>query len=182
MSSLAAAILWWGLKPSFLSCMTSSRNSTTVKPSAVWERTSLAMRSSSTAESTVRKSCVKGPGALTRPVASAAEQGSAWPGLRLAGWPQGTPRYLAMNFAASFDPYFTSCLAASILWHSSAPSILPSMTSMKKSMMSRPSSVFSRTMSARVGGFRLVLFRRLYQTCVLLCGRIGWLSRGSSRS
>ena len=29
----------------------------------------------------------------------------------------GTPLYLAMNSAASLDPYFTSCLAASILWH-----------------------------------------------------------------
>ena len=62
-----------------------------------------------------------------------------------------------MNLAASFDPYFTSCLAVSILWHSSAPSTLASMTSRKKSMMRLPSSVFSRTMSARVGGFRSVV-------------------------
>ena len=71
-------------------------------------------------------------------------------------WPHGTPLYLARNSAASFDPYFTSCLAASILWQSSAPSILPVMTSVKKSMMRRPSPVFSRTMSAIVGGFRSV--------------------------
>ena len=62
-----------------------------------------------------------------------------------------------MNSAASFDPYFTSCLAASILWQSSAPSILPVMTSVKKSMMSAPSPVFSRTMSAIVGGLRSVV-------------------------
>ena len=72
-------------------------------------------------------------------------------------WPQGTPLYLARNSAASFDPYFTSCLAASILWQSSAPSILPVMTSVKKSMMSAPSPVFSRTMSAIVGGLRSVV-------------------------
>ena len=157
MSSLAAAILWWGLKPSFLSCMTSSRNSMTVPPSAVWARTSLAMRSSSTAESTVRRSSVNGPGAFRVAAAgafSSPEQGSAGTRRPRVEWPQGTPRYLAMNLAASFDPYFTSCLAASILWHSSAPSILSSMTSRKKSMMRRPSSVFSRTMSASVGGFR----------------------------
>ena len=64
---------------------------------------------------------------------------------------------MARNSAASFDPYFTSCLAASILWQSSAPSILPVMTSVKKSMMSAPSPVFSRTMSAIVGGLRSVV-------------------------
>ena len=46
MSSLAAAILWWVLKPSVLSCITSSRNSMMVPASAVWARMSLAMRNS----------------------------------------------------------------------------------------------------------------------------------------
>ena len=139
MSSLAAAILWWVLKPSVLSCITSSRNSMMVPASAVWARMSLAMRNSSIPESTVRKSRVRVAGAFrvtsTR-VLSSAEQGSAWLGRPLMEWPHGTPLYLAMNSAASFDPYFTSCLAASILWQSSAPSILPVMTSVKKSMMS----------------------------------------------
>ena len=159
MSSLAAAILWWVLKPSVLSCMTSSRNSMMVSPWAVWARMSLAMRNSSIPERTVRKSRVRVAGAFrvtsTR-VLSSAEQGSAGSGRPLMEWPHGTPLYLAMNSAASFDPYFTSCLAASILWQSSAPSILPVMTSVKKSMMSAPSPVFSRTMSAMVGGFRSV--------------------------
>ena len=52
MSSLAAAILWWVLKPSVLSCMTSSRKSMMVTPSAVWARMSLAMRNSSIPERT----------------------------------------------------------------------------------------------------------------------------------
>ena len=80
--------------------------------------------------------------------------------------------YLARNSAASFDPYFTSCLAASILWQSSAPSILPVMTSVKKSMMSAPSPVFSRTMSAIVGGLRSVVS----VVCVLvsdMCSSMG---------
>ena len=138
MSSLAAAILWWHLKPSFLSCMTSSRNSMMVSPSAVWARTSLAMRSSSTAESTVRKSCVKGArgvqglgrraplrgGAGVGRVGASTGGVAAWDAAVPGDEPGGVP-----------DPYFTSCLAASILWHSSAPSILSSMTSRKKSMM-----------------------------------------------
>ena len=95
------------------------------------------------------------------------------------------PLYLAMNMTASADPNFTSSLAASILWQSCAPSILPRMTSVKKSMMRRPLSVFSRTISAMVGGFAaplFLLFRsvgRLYRTYVLLWGRDGGLSRGS---
>ena len=64
MSSLAAAILWWVLKPSVLSCITSSRNSMTVPPSAVWARMSLAMRNSSIPERTVRKSFVRVGGAF----------------------------------------------------------------------------------------------------------------------
>ena len=82
---------------------------------------------------------------------------------------------MARNSAASFDPYFTSCLAASILWQSCAPSILPVMTSVKKSMMSAPSPVFSRTMSAIVGGLRSVVF----VVCVLadMCSimHVGWV-------
>ena len=105
-------------------------------------------------EEVLRKRGRGRPGWPTTGVSSAPEQGSAGTRRPRVEWPHGTPRYLAMNLAASFDPYFTSCLAASILWHSSAPSILSSMTSRKKSMMRRPSSVFSRTMSARVGGFR----------------------------
>ena len=80
MSSLAAAILWWVLKPSVLSCITSSRNSMMVTPSAVWARMSLAMRNSSIPESTVRKSRVRVGGAFrvtaTR-LLSSSEQGSA---------------------------------------------------------------------------------------------------------
>ena len=64
MSSLAAAILWWVLKPSFLSCMTSSRKSMMVPASAVWARMSLAMRNSSIPERTVRKSRVRVGGAF----------------------------------------------------------------------------------------------------------------------
>ena len=121
---------------------------------------SLVMRNSSIPERTVRKSRVRVAGAFrvtsTR-VLSSAEQGSAGLGRPPVEWPHGTPLYLARNSAASFDPYFTSCFAASILWQSSAPSILPVMTSVKKSMMSAPSPVFSRTMSAIVGGLRSVV-------------------------
>ena len=45
--------------------------------------------------------------------------------------------------------------------------------------MSAPSPVFSRTMSAMVGGLRSVVVSVvLYQTCVLVWGRDGGLSRG----
>ena len=71
------------MKPSVLSCMTSSRNSMMVTPSAVWARMSLAMRNSSIPERTVRKSRVRVGGALrvtaTR-LLSAAEQESAGSG------------------------------------------------------------------------------------------------------
>ena len=84
---------------------------------------------------------------------------------RLCTW-QGTRR-------RSLDPYFTSCLAASILWHSSAPSILPVMTSVKKSMMSAPSPVFSRTMSAIVGGLRSVVSVRACVFVSDMCSSMG---------
>ena len=123
------------------------------------------MRSSSTAESTVRKSSVsrvrksgaRGAGACSGPAAGLSSLRERGPRLRLSQWPQGSPRSPAMKSAASFDPYFTSCFAASILWHSLASSTLPSMRSRKKSMMRAPSSVLSRTMSAMVGGFRSVV-------------------------
>ena len=146
-----------------------------VPASAVWARMSLAMRNSSIPERTVRKSRVRVAGAFrvtaTR-LLSSTVQGSAGSGRPLMEWPQGTPLYLARNSAASLDPYFTSCLAASILWHSSAPLILPVMTSVKKSMMRRPSPVFSRTMSAIVGGFRSVV---VSVVCVLadMCSSMG---------
>ena len=88
--------------------------------------------------------------------ASSPVHGSSESGRPPVEWPHGMPRFLARNSAAPLCPYFTRCLAASILWQSSAPSILPVMTSVKKSMMIAPSSVFSRTMSAMVGGFRSV--------------------------
>ena len=179
MSSLAAAILWWHLKPSVLSCMTSSRNSTTVKPSAVWARTSLAMRSSSTAESTVRRSSVKGGGAFSGPVASALEQGSA--GLRRprVACPQGTSRYLAMNLAASFDPYFTSCVGG-VDPVAQLGAVDPGLHDVEEEVdyaCGRRRS--SRGRCRRVwaaSALLLLLYRpggRWYRTCVLLCGRIG---------
>ena len=71
------------LKPSVLSCITSSRNSMTVTPSAVWARMSLAMRNSSIPESTVRKSRVRVAGAFrvtATSLLSSAVQGSAGSG------------------------------------------------------------------------------------------------------
>ena len=65
---------------------------------------------------------------------------------RLCTWPGTRRRPWTCAFRAAWRR--RSCGTAR------APSILPIMTSVKKSMMRRPSSVFSRTMSARVGGFR----------------------------
>ena len=101
---------------------------------------------------------------------------------RVAAWDALVLGYEYDGFGS--DRNFTSSLAASILWQSSAPSISPLMTSVKKSMM-RAAVVgllrgrFPRWWAAWAPS--ILLYRpggRWYRTYVLLCGRIRWLSRG----